>query len=197
MYLYLHEFEKRKDANIKEIRNMLFDNSLKDYLTRTDTSLKNQKVETTKHGKPFFSNADHIHFSISHSGKYWACMFDIENVGLDIEEYSRRNMPVSRFTDITNRFFKPDERSYVLEGSTDEDMEDDADEALKNRFFKIWTAKESYMKYTGNGFTEGFKNFSVLDNSLSLNFGSAPIDPHAVLTYCSQRETAIEEMINL
>ena len=71
------------------------------------------------------------------------------------------------------------------------------DEGFKNRFFRIWTAKEAYMKYTGNGFSEGFKNFSVLDDSLDIYFRNVPVYPDVVLTYCSEIDTNLDELINL
>lgn len=196
MYLYIHEFDKPKDAGIKEIKDLMFENSIKDYQPRIGKKQKSLKVETTKHGKPFFPKAKNIHFNISHSGRYWVCLFDKENVGVDIEDYSTRNMPPERFVSISDRFFKPDEKEYVI-GSWIADSGDDADEALKNRFFRIWTAKEAYMKYTGNGFTEGFKNFSVLDGSVDLYFRTVPVDPKVVLTFCSKRDTNLDELINL
>ncbi len=198
MHLYVHEFSNRKDCNVKEIRDMLFENSLSDYQARNGMKEKSLKTDTTKHGKPFFPKVKNLHFNISHSGRYWVCLFDTENIGIDIEDYSTRNMPTKRFKDISDRFFKPDETNYVL-GSSDanEESEGDMDEELKNRFFRIWTAKESYMKYTGNGFTEGFKNFSVLDDSLDLYFRNVPIDPKAVLTYCSNRDANLDELINI
>lgn len=207
MYLYVHEFENPKDCNVQEIKDMLFENSVKDFQARNGMKQKNLKVDTTKHGKPFFPRVKNLHFNITHSGRFWVCLFDTENVGVDVEDYSRRNLPQKRFMDITKRFFKPDEQDYVLGSTGTDDGADDAggtdklamepDEALKNRFFRIWTAKESYMKFTGNGFTEGFKNFSVLDDSLDLYFRNVPVDPQVVLTYCSERDTNLDELINI
>lgn len=197
MYLYVHEFDNPKDCNIQELRDTLFENSLKDYQARNGLKQKSLKIDKTKHGKPFFQKTKNLHFNITHSGRYWVCLFDTENVGVDIEDYAKRNLPLKRFLDISKRFFKPDEQEYVLGSATGDESDDEPDEAMKNRFFRIWTAKEAYMKFTGNGFTEGFKNFSVLDGSLDLYFRNVPVDPHVVLTFCSVRDNNLDELINV
>ena len=40
-----------------------------------------------EHGKPFFTLEPGIHYNISHSGKYVACIFAPQEVGLDIQEH--------------------------------------------------------------------------------------------------------------
>ena len=197
MHLYIHEMDKTSNIELKDIKDELFEKALKDYHKRIRKRYKELKIETTKHGKKYFPNAKKIHFSISHSGRFWSCIFDKKNVGLDIEDYATRNMPPERFKDITERFYKPDEKEFVI-GNYDENASDnDGGEALKSRFFKIWTSKEAYMKYTGNGFTEGFKNFSVLDDSLGLFFQNITIDSKSVLTICSERNKELEERIDI
>jgi len=197
MYLYVHEFSDPKDSNVREIKDLLLENSTKDYQAKIGVKQKSLKLETTKHGKPYYVKSKKVNFSISHSGKYWACLFDETNIGLDIEDYSSRNLPANRFMDIANRYYMSDEQDYVLGESNGKESEIDGDEALKNRFFMIWTAKEAYMKYTGNGFTEGFKNFSVLDGGLHLYFHNVPIGPQVVLTFCSKYDKNLDEMINI
>lgn len=100
----------------------------------------------TKGGKPFFPNAPHIKFSISHSGDYWACAFGSSEVGLDIQEHKK-----CRYRDISKRFFNPAEAEYLeTRGYAPEE------------FFRIWAAKESYVKFTGKGLSQGLAGFSVL-----------------------------------
>ena len=108
------------------------------------------QVEKTPLGKPYFSQARELHFSISHSGAYWACAVADYPVGLDLQvrrkKYSFR---------IAERFFHPDEKTYLL-GNGD--------------FYAVWTAKESYVKYTGTGIGEGFDRFAVADETGMLNY---------------------------
>ena len=102
-------------------------------------------VKKEPYGKPFFRDQPQIRFSISHSGKYWMCAFAQEQVGFDIQEYSHRE-----YLPIATRFFHPDELDAVKK------------EGIRT-FYEIWSAKESYIKYTGKGLSEPLKDFSVIN----------------------------------
>ena len=99
------------------------------------------------YGKPFFKNYPSYSFSLSHSGSYAVCAFneDASPVGIDIQEYRLLNRDKIR------------QRFYT-------DVEKDSADS-EEMFFRIWSAKEAYMKYTGKGFSEGLDTFSVLPGS--------------------------------
>ena len=40
-----------------------------------------------EHGKPFFTLQPGIHYNITHSGQYVACIFAGQEVGIDIQEH--------------------------------------------------------------------------------------------------------------
>jgi len=108
-------------------------------------------------GKPYLkSPLSDIYYSYSHSGTYQALIFAEFEVGLDIEDIMRQNARSGdRLIKIAKRYFTQDEREYMaLESNNNR---------LINAFFRIWTGKESYVKYTGMGFRQGFTKFSVLD----------------------------------
>ena len=90
-------------------------------------------VLATPKGKPYFENID-THFSISHSGNLWACLIGPTCCGLDVQY-----IKPCKFNNIAGRFFSQKEAEYVkqfgLEG-----------------FYDIWTRREAYCKYTGEGF---------------------------------------------
>jgi phosphopantetheinyl transferase len=98
-------------------------------------------------GKPYFPAAPDLHFSLSHSGDYAVCAYHDQPVGLDLQVHSRCNQAA-----IARRFFRPEENDYL---------------AAKNyeSFFAVWAAKESYLKYTGEGIVGGLDQFSVVDGS--------------------------------
>jgi hypothetical protein len=119
-------------------------------------------IRRGEYGKPYFTGtlAD-ISFSLSHSGRYIAVLYaDLRQgeVGLDIEDVGRgmdggaRNRDPVRLMKIAERFFTREETEWVRESPED----------LPDRFFKIWTGKESYIKYTGRGLGQGLDTFSVL-----------------------------------
>lgn len=67
-------------------------------------------------------------------------------MGLDIQLMREKGV-----CSVAKRFFHPEEYRYLQEtGFSD--------------FFSLWTAKESYVKFTGEGITDGFSAFSVVDS---------------------------------
>lgn len=80
-------------------------------------------------GKPYFPAFPQLHFSITHSGDTWMCAFGDAPLGLDYQiARPCRKEALSR------RFFHPLEQEYL--------------KAHPDAFFPLWSAKESYIKYT-------------------------------------------------
>lgn len=94
---------------------------------------KTAPIRRTEKGKPYFEGSD-IHFNISHSNDIWACLMGRAGCGLDIQ-YIR---PCD-YKKIAGRFFSCGEQLYI---------EKNGIEGL----FDIWTRREAYGKYTGEGF---------------------------------------------
>jgi len=94
-------------------------------------------------GRPFFAAGPE--FSVSHSGEYWACAFAEERVGLDLQLRKIKSPPEK----IAARFFHPLEVKWLEENGYE-------------RFFDVWSAKESYVKFTGRGFRGDTAGFSVV-----------------------------------
>lgn len=88
------------------------------------------------YGKPYINQE--VHFNLSHSGEFVICAVDNSPVGIDIE----RIAPIN-FTQFSN-FFSSDEL-IKIKGLKDESK------ALM-MFYSLWVLKESYIKYTGEGF---------------------------------------------
>ena len=98
-----------------------------------------------EHGKPYFKDSD-IFFNCSHCKFGAACIVADCEVGVDIQEI---------------RKVKPAVIKRVCTDSEIESIKTDED------FIRIWTMKEAYSKYTGNGFAEGF---STIDTTGWTNF---------------------------
>jgi len=112
------------------------------------------RVERTEKGKPYFSNCPNIQFSVSHSGKYWACAVSREVVGLDLQEHTLKKRMAevemeARLWKLSRRFFSADEVRFV-------------EEDINNTFFAVWAAREAYVKYLGCGIDKHFKEYCVL-----------------------------------
>ncbi len=100
----------------------------------------------TAHGKPYVKELPDVHFSITHGGGIWACAVGGCEAGLDLQEVRER-----KTEPIAQRFFHPSEIAWLAEHDSPEE------------FFRIWAKKESYVKYTGTGLSEGLDYFSVVD----------------------------------
>ncbi len=104
--------------------------------------LKEQDIKLSEHGKPY-SDSTFKKFSISHSGDYVALAVSEAEVGVDIEKNDVRHFSVAE------RVFAPLEQEFI---------HDD----IKNRFFIIWTLKESASKLNGLGISMDYASFSVM-----------------------------------
>jgi phosphopantetheinyl transferase len=111
-------------------------------------------VARTEQGKPYFPNCREIGVSVSHSGKYVVCALAEGNIGVDIQERKplageSSEAYAKRLCVIAERFFHPAETDWVKEKPL-------------TRFYEVFTAKESYVKYTGTGFDETLDQNCVL-----------------------------------
>lgn len=97
-------------------------------------SEKNAEYVLGPDGKPYFSNGKYkkIFFSVSHSEKKVICAFSEAPVGADIEFTGKNRKKIA------DRFFCRSECEYIQKGGDD-------------RFYRAWTAKESYIKLFGKG----------------------------------------------
>lgn len=102
-------------------------------------------VELKSGQKPYFDSKS-IFLSISHSGSYWVCAISDSQIGMDIQIHKQCN-----WMQIARRFFNADEILWLNKKSID-------------AFFLIWTAKESYVKFTGEGINDHFGDFTVVSD---------------------------------
>ncbi len=106
--------------------------------------------ETDEYGKPHLyfntntvSDKDaEIHFSVSHSGDYAACVLNKDPVGIDIETIGK---PAGN---IAEHFFARDELGFIHDNES---------------FYRIWTLKESFLKVVGLGMLLPLDAFCITD----------------------------------
>ena len=104
---------------------------------------------TAEHGKPYLLSHPALEISLSHAGHIAMCALSEQVLGVDVQDH--RNMTEKRMLQLAARFYAPGERA-LLEN-------EDTSEKQKSLFFRIWTAKEAYAKYTGKGLAEDFPSF--------------------------------------
>lgn len=109
---------------------------------------KNRSVAEGGHGKPYFPLLPSVFCSVSHSAGYWVCLFDKHPCGVDIEgaRCDRTSTAVIR-----RKFTEEEQKLYEAAPSGD-------------TFLRIWTAKEAYVKYTGEGLARDTLSYSVAEN---------------------------------
>jgi len=146
VYVCCAEGSELSDARIRRCAGLYVESGgLGPSGSRKFASKDTPRIYRPDGGKPRFEPGTGIHFSVSHSGGYWICAVSTREVGADIQkktaDYQRK---------IAERFH-PDEYRHL----TDNGFAD---------FFGVWAAKESYVKFTGQGIGEGFGEFSVVEN---------------------------------
>lgn len=85
-------------------------------------------------GKPYLPDYPHLHFNWSHSGQLTLCVLSDRPVGVDIEVMRPRGASLPRYA------LTPEEyaRYQALGGDWP-------------AFYTLWTRKEAWCKYTGEG----------------------------------------------
>ena len=151
-YLSLVSAEKRQRLSEfhfeEDMKRSLYGELLVRHLACQKLNIKNCQIsfETNIYGKPSIKSFPDFYFNISHAGKQVVCAIDNEPVGVDIEEIK----PIE--LDIAKRFFTENEYTLITEEPEEQQM-------LK--FYQIWTAKESYIKFIGTGLSTPLSSFSV------------------------------------
>lgn len=172
----IYIFEKPKSISEAKLSN-LSDNivnhctskgKIKTESVSSAVALKNMGAENLRYdekGKPI---ADNCFVSISHSGNVIAVCKSDRPVGIDVEKISGNR----DFKKLSERFFSPAENEKFDENPTAE------------CFYRIWTAKESYAKITGEGLKAIVKGFDIF-NLPEYNF-ETEITNGYVVTLCEK-----------
>lgn len=85
-----------------------------------------------------------LHFNVSHAGDYVLCAVSDKPIGVDIEQIKPFR------AGLVGRYFTVAEADYVWGGSPLPDG-NVTDPDVCARFYRVWTAKEAYVKMTGTG----------------------------------------------
>lgn len=115
---------------------------------KTKTEVSALHFSYQDNGKPYLADHPKLCFNLSHSGSYVAIAIADSTVGVDIEVNARKEQAIAR------RFFHSREQAYLMEQGVSE-------EQWKTEFQKIWTMKEAYLKYTGEGLRKPLTSFWV------------------------------------
>ncbi|MCK6258777.1 4'-phosphopantetheinyl transferase superfamily protein [Fictibacillus sp. KIGAM418] len=142
----LFTFSRREDC----LRGLLAELLIRKIASDTfAVPVKSILFELTDFGKPSLKTPlNKLHYNISHSGNWVVCITDECTVGIDIEKKNAIDLQIAR------QFFAQEEYDYI-EGNWDEQQK-------QERFFEVWTAKESYIKAIGKGLSIPLNSFSTV-----------------------------------
>lgn len=101
------------------------------------------------HGKPYLERYPEMFFSLSHSGTYALCAAADREIGADIQRWQE----ACRTDRVAERYFLRAERNWYRTGCSEQEQ--------KERFCRLWTAREAYMKLTGEGLSRDMKSYFV------------------------------------
>ena len=138
----------------KDKERCLLAEALLRYALINDYGMKDERIlfDYSIYGKPSLVSSN-LQFNLSHSGKWVVCAVGDSKLGVDVEVV--RSL---QYQDIY-KSFSLYERNY---------LESLSSQCKQSSFFKLWTLKESFVKFIGTGINYPFSNFSIDVSSLEL-----------------------------
>jgi 4'-phosphopantetheinyl transferase len=111
----------------------------------------NSKIKKNENGKPYSKYYSmYVRFSVSHSGNKLIIGFSHNSIGVDVEQ--KVSWTPGEIMEYANIVFHPDEIK-MFNGLTVDEVHD--------LYTRLWVAKESYVKFTGEGAGLDTRHFCV------------------------------------
>lgn len=131
-------------------------------------------------GKPRIEGVDQFHFNLSHSGSRVAIAWGDSPVGVDVQQM---HMDPGK-ENLAKRFFTPEEQAYICASQKGE----------AERFYRIWTCKESYLKFLGTGLTKSLSSFSILSPEIGPMLKTWYLHDGCCVSLCTDDPNCISEL---
>ena len=128
--------------------------------------------------KPFLKNVENCYFSMSHSKNACVIAVDEQPLGIDIEFKTGDKalyMEIAKYNFTQNELQTLEETGYSQE-----------------HFWKIWTAKEAYVKWLGTGLHTELESFDVLLKQQECQLITFQFEENALTLCCSLKEVNVE-----
>jgi len=145
-----------------------------DALLRAAFGAEKLQMEKNEYGKPYIKNREGLYFNLSHSGHYVVLAWGESEVGIDVQCHSAD----TDMRMIAGISFARDEQEYVWQ----------SDRQTAERFYEIWTGKESYLKYVGKGLSGTMRSFSVLEQRPRIRCLQHTPCGGYTLSFCSEEQ---------
>lgn len=129
------------------------------------------KKYSDKNGKPYLFNSGY-YISISYSDTIVLYGFCKMNLGIDIELLKKRNINFAK------HIFSKSEISYIFSEKRN----------ILEKFYNVWTKKESYSKFLGTGLTKKILKDNIFDKKVHFNALVLNIDNKKyILNVCTKK----------
>ena len=122
---------------------------------------ENIQIGQDYNNKPIITNIPEVHFNVAHSGNWVVCAISRLPCGIDIEKMDEIHL------DIAERFFSRNEYYQIKEAKG---------RLQKELFYELWTLKECYAKFKGQGLEMLLMDFEFVKNNGIWNLHSAASD---------------------
>ncbi len=137
------------------------------------TGCSEPSVVCTTEGKPYLPDMPDLYFNLTHSGDFVAIAYGTTPVGIDMEKILLDGVHPG----IAQRFFAPAEQQ---EATTPEG------------FFRVWSMKESYLKYLGTGLSYPMQSVDVLSPELLPAFYVTELEGYALAVFSPDRDKKVD-----
>lgn len=155
-YLSNDETARASEFHFREHQNAyVFCRGLLRLIVATHIALPPEEVQFgyLPFGKPVVESDPGLHINIAHSGSLFACATTrLGPVGIDVELIRR----LDDWSSIAERYFAAEELTE-LRGSRDP----------HHAFYSYWTAKEAFLKATGEGLRRDLRSFATSISNVS------------------------------
>ena len=117
--------------------------------------VQDNNILVSKLGKPFL-DSNKYYFNISHSGEYVIFAVSDDEIGIDIQKMDEIKKYLQKQSILLGKqcaqefIFSPYEDKFIKKCNS------------FKRFYIIWTIKEAYIKYSGQGLNKTLNSFIVL-----------------------------------
>lgn len=145
-------------------------------LTESEFGIQPGEYEIKKaaHGKPYIQGSPvPVFYNLSHSGNYLVCGLSDREIGVDIQQVGNYK------SEIAQRFFHPNEILHLEKCET---------EWRTDLFFSYWSAKESFLKYTGTGLTASLAGFEIIFEGKDIQIAKPDFHTRVYMKECRIEE---------
>ncbi len=175
------KYIQKKKLDSDRLRSLKGDWLIREVIRRkSGINFEDIIIRTDKDLKPYPAMPSDFYFNISHSGDYIACIISDQPCGIDIEEIIDIDID-----EIAPTVFNRRQIDFINSSTYAERF---------NRFYTLWTIKESFIKALGKGFKidvlgldfdlEKFKIISENKEWKKFKFGQHFFDENYKLTSC-------------